>query len=381
MGAEPELVRAVYVQLSATDRVEVARAMIKQLTDEEMRALVWTEDGRRLLYEINRWVANDSLTGDGRAHAVEDGKLRERIGVALTRRDDIQEIITQQLPNVQAERRQSDMFPPRYTAEDVRRLFGRDAYTRLDDWVNIVARGEGSFTQAGDVRGDDDGLSVGIKQWTLYSGNLGRLMQRYRDVAEREGKLNEFYEVFGGRESAERMLQILRDNPRSVRPDTIQSMFAEAGGRAIFQRAQIELAREEVSRDLRQVMQNHPYLRDGQLSAQSVATSLIVNNIGPARLGRVHKQTINELYAELLRQNATVRKQVQGRAVTDALKREIVVANIAEQEFNDRLVRVAPRVLYTSLRNYRTNARGLENRLRHAISLYSPDEHVRADGQ
>ena len=111
VGAEPELVRAVYVQLSATDRVEVARAMIKQLTDEEMRALVWTEDGRRLLYEINRWVATNALTGDGLAHAAEDRRLRERIGVALTRRDDIQEIITQQLPNVQAERRQSDMFP------------------------------------------------------------------------------------------------------------------------------------------------------------------------------------------------------------------------------------------------------------------------------
>ncbi|WP_337124935.1 hypothetical protein, partial [Staphylococcus aureus] len=32
VGAEPGLVRAVYVQLSETDRVEVARAMIKQLT-------------------------------------------------------------------------------------------------------------------------------------------------------------------------------------------------------------------------------------------------------------------------------------------------------------------------------------------------------------
>ncbi|MFX9246866.1 hypothetical protein ABTN73_20590, partial [Acinetobacter baumannii] len=63
VGAEPGLVRAVYEQLSATDQVEVARAMMKRLSDDELRALVWTQDGRRLLYEINRWVATNALTG------------------------------------------------------------------------------------------------------------------------------------------------------------------------------------------------------------------------------------------------------------------------------------------------------------------------------
>ena len=89
VGAEPGLVRAVYEQLSATDQVEVARAMMKRLSDDELRALVWTQDGRRLLYEINRWVATNALTGDGQAHAAEDRRLRERIGVALTRTDDV----------------------------------------------------------------------------------------------------------------------------------------------------------------------------------------------------------------------------------------------------------------------------------------------------
>ncbi|WP_268072925.1 hypothetical protein, partial [Acinetobacter baumannii] len=89
VGAEPGLVRAVYEQLSATDQVEVARAMMKRLSDDELRALVWTQGGRRLLYGIDRGVGTNALTGDGRAHAAEDRRLRERIGVALTRTDDV----------------------------------------------------------------------------------------------------------------------------------------------------------------------------------------------------------------------------------------------------------------------------------------------------
>ena len=55
--------------------------------------------------------------------------------------------------------------PPRYTADDLKRLYGKDAYTKLDDWVKIIASGEGSFGTGVGV-GARAGLSVGIFQWT-----------------------------------------------------------------------------------------------------------------------------------------------------------------------------------------------------------------------
>lgn len=91
---QAELVRAVYAQLGTSDRVQVARAMVRSMSDDQLRAMVWNEDGRALLHDLNRWVANNSLTGDGRSHAAEDRRLRERIGFALTRTDDITFVTT-----------------------------------------------------------------------------------------------------------------------------------------------------------------------------------------------------------------------------------------------------------------------------------------------
>ncbi len=72
VGERPELVRAVYAQLGAGDRVQVARTMVAGLSDDRLRDMVWSEDGRALLHDINRWVANNSLTGDGRSHTQTD---------------------------------------------------------------------------------------------------------------------------------------------------------------------------------------------------------------------------------------------------------------------------------------------------------------------
>ncbi len=381
VGERTELVRAVYVQLSPGNKVEVARAMVGAMSDDKLRDVRWSEGGLELLHDINRWVANNSLTGDGQANVAGDRRLRERIGVALTRRDDITEITTRQVQGAQPERGRGaqQIYPPRYTAEDVRRLFGQNSsYTRLDDWVNIVARGEGSFTDAAILR-DRAGLSVGIRQWTQNSGRLGELMQRYRDVAEREDRLAEFHQVFGGRENAEQLLSTLRDNPARVRPADIQVVFREAGRRDVFQRAQIEKAREEMPDEMRGIAQDHPYSRDGAVSSQSMATSLIVHNIGPQRRDNVYRQTISGLYDELMQQRPNLSEQVRGRQVTDDMKREIVTANVSEQEFNNRLASVAPRVLYTTPANYRAHARGLEIRLRQAIDMFPPEERVNPD--
>ena len=376
-GERPELARAVYAQLSASDRVQVARAMVGAMSDDGLRGMFWSEDGRALLYDINRWVANNELTGDWRSNAQTDRALRERIGVALRRTDDVTMVTTppQTAPTGRRQNTQQ-LYPPRYKADDIRRLYGQNgSYTRLDDWVNVVARGEGAFNEAAILR-DGAGLSVGIGQWTQNSRRLGELMQRYRDVAERDGRLDEFHQVFGGRENAENLLQTLRTNPRGITSASIQSMFAEAGRRDVFQRAQIELAREEVATSVREIAQDHPYSREGTVSAQSMATALIVNNIGPHRRGRVYQQTINELYDELASRNPSISEQTRGRQATDEFKRQIVTANVSEQEFNNRLVSVAPRVLYTTPSNYRAHHRGLENRLRQAVDLFPANERV-----
>ncbi len=185
--------------------------------------------------------------------------------------------------------------------------------------------------------------------------------------------------MFGGRENAEQLLSTLRDNPARVRPADIQVVFREAGRRDVFQRAQIEKAREEMPDEMRGIAQDHPYSRDGAVSSQSMATSLIVHNIGPQRRDNVYRQTISGLYDELMQQRPNLSEQVRGRQVTDDMKREIVTANVSEQEFNNRLASVAPRVLYTTPANYRAHARGLEIRLRQAIDMFPPEERVNPD--
>lgn len=406
VGGRPELVREVFRQLGSSDRVQVARVMVGTLSDDQLRDIVWDGDGLALLYDINRWVANNELTGDGQANAVEDRRLRERIGVALTRRDDIREITTQQLANTQAVRGRNaqEVYPPRYTAEDVRRLFGRDGYARLDDWVNRIARGEGGFATAGDV-GDGNKLSVGIFQWTQTTGRLGDLMQKYKEVAEREGRLNEFYEVFGGRDRAEQLLQTLNDRATAgnIAPSSIQSMFAEAGRRDVFQRAQVELARDEARLYIRTVAPYLPYTAaDGSVSGRMLAGALIVKNIGgapdsPAFVRRAMERTISELYMEVARNNPAVDRQLQERlaavrqettglsasrrqealeAATKDFKKAIVEANVTEEHFLERLTIVAPRVLYTTQWKYDRYHRGVENRIRETINSVDRRERV-----
>lgn len=378
---QPALVRAVLQQLEAGNLVtgasngqRVARVMTSRLTDEQMVTLAGTTQGRALLKTAQAALANDAtvFTTDKLITGAADRKLTARIDSSIKRAD---ELASAQKAIGTRRQNSADMFPPRYTADDVKLIFGQDAYTRLDDWVNTVARGEGSFTDAAILR-DSGGLSVGLKQWTQNSGRLSELMQRYRDVALRENRLGEFHQAFGGRDNAERLLQTLRTNPQSIKSRDIQSLFAEAGRKTIFQRAQIEMAREEVAVYVREIARDHPYSQNGTVSAQSMATSLIVRNIGPNRRDNVYRATINDLYSELVSRNASVREQLNGRQTTDDVKREIVTANVSEQTFNECLAKVAPRILYTSPANYRSHATGLENRLRSAINLFPPDERV-----
>ena len=118
----------------------------------------------------------------------------------------------------------------KYTPADIKRLFGdSSSYGEADYWVNVIAFREGKLSDAADV-GDRAGLSVGIFQWTQKSGRLGELMQKYKDVAANDGKLEEFYKVFGGKEKAENLLAKL-NNPSqagSVPLSEIKPLFTEA---------------------------------------------------------------------------------------------------------------------------------------------------------
>lgn len=265
--------------------------------------------------------------------------------------------------------------PPAYTEADVHRLFGENAqFTARDTWVNVITRREGTFSDSRDLS-DGGGLSVGIFQWTQNSGNLGALMQKYHDVAEAEGKLDEFNRVFGGERNANRLLQVLRDSPGNISSASIRGMFAEAGRRDLFKKAQIEKAREDLPDRLRGIADGHPYAQNGTISAQSLAAILVTRNIGPNLTQRVYKQTISELYADLIRQNPQARADVQGKAVTDDLKQEIVTRYVSEADFNQRLITAAPRALYGRA-NYQRFHTGVENRLRNVINLFQPDERV-----
>lgn len=389
----PELARAVYAQLSESNKVEVAREMVKRLSDDELRQIVWTEDGRKLLYDINRWVANNSLTGDGRAHEAEDRRLRERIGVALTRTDDVTIGTTQQIATAKPTQGGKQTTGARYTVEDLKRLYGKDAVMQpIDEWVNIVARGEGRFETSGDV-GDQVGLSVGILQWQQQSGRLGELMQRYKDVATREGRTEEFYATFGGKEKAETLLNTLNgSNPMSVSAASIKPLFAKAGGVDMFQRAQIEAAREEVGGYIRLIAPLLPYRSaDGTVSGRVLAAGLIVKNIGGGRnnprfVTKAINRTISSLYDEVARMNPAINNQLRERLagvkpnevnkVTAAFKREIVEQNVSEQKFLERLPENATRTLYSPAK-YEKYHRGVENRIREAINLVNQEKRVK----
>jgi hypothetical protein len=110
-----------------------------------------------------------------------------------------------------------------------------------------------------------------------------------------------------------------------------------------------------------------------------MAASLAANNVGPDLLGSVYKKTVDALYQDLKQNNPEVAKQVAGQKETDALKQQIVVANVPEKDFNEKLITTAPKALYTSKDIYDTYHRGLENRLRGIIGLYPPEARVDPD--
>lgn len=271
--------------------------------------------------------------------------------------------------------------PRRYTPDDLKRLTGQDGgYTKLDGWVNTVAQGEGRFEDAA-ILEDKAGLSVGLLQWTQSGGELGKLMQDYHKTAEREGRLEEFHEAFGGKEKAEELLQTLASKSdatrMSLRPEDLRSLFAEAGKIDMFQRAQIEKARTDIRKRMDQAFDQHPYVQaDGSLSAQSMAISTIVANIGPRLLGSACKRTVDELYTGLRQQNPDIEKPLGGKAATDEFKRQAVLANVSEAAFDEHLAGLAPEVLYKRQATYDANHKGLERRLRAARRHFKPEERV-----
>jgi LysM repeat protein len=267
-----------------------------------------------------------------------------------------------------------------YTPRELDRLTGRpDSYTPLDDWVNVTARREGTFTDAKDV-GDGAGLSAGIKQWQQRAGTLGKLMQTYRDVAAREGKLDDFHRTFGGKENAEQLLQMLNNKSEATRmsvdPASIAPMFAEAAKLDVFKLAQIEQARAETRQSMQAVLSHHPYAKDGAVSAQSMAQSLAIHNIGPRLLGKTYRTTIDAVFEELKSKNPEIGKRFASQEATADQKREVVAANVSEREFNEKLVSVAPKVLYNAA-NYEKFHKGLEIRLRKNLDSFPPDQTVR----
>jgi hypothetical protein len=212
---------------------------------------------------------------------------------------------------------------------------------------------------------------VGIKQWTRNSGRLGTLLQGYKDAAEKAGRLDEFYKDFGGKENAEALLKNLKSNPSAVSDAAIKPLFQAAGAKDVYQRAQVELARREIGRELQPIQQNHPYASDKGITKQSVATSLIAYNIGPNLLPKVYQKTVDSLYADLVKANPQLAPQ--GGAPSDEFKRQFVVKNVSEADFNTRLATVAPTALYSGA-NYKAHAQGLTNRINEAIRLYPADE-------
>lgn len=148
VAARPELARAVYSQLSNDNKVQVARAMIGALSDDELRSMVWAENGRGLLHDLNRWVANNSLTGEGRSHAATDLRLRERIGVALTRTDDITMV---------APPPSSASKPERISQEGIELLTRFEGFRSLpyNDTANNATIGYGHLLHMGPVNDAD----------------------------------------------------------------------------------------------------------------------------------------------------------------------------------------------------------------------------------
>jgi hypothetical protein len=386
LAQRPELVREVFNQLDGQTRAEVGRGMAGSLNDQQLVALARTAGGKDLLQKIGKSLADNSAPSL-QLFGQTGQQVRQRITTALAA------AAVQEQPRGGA----------RYTAADLKLLYGQDVYGDIDDWVNNIARGEGGFATSGDV-GDGAGLSVGIMQWTQQSGRLGELMQKYKEVAERDGKLEEFYQVFGGKEQAEDLLAKLNgSNPSGVALATIKPLFAEAGRRDVFKKAQVEAAREEARGYVNLVAPYLPYGgADGKVSGRMLAAGLVVKNIGgakddPSFVRRAMNRATAELYDEVAAQKPDFNRQLQERlatvreqnkelkpkelqAVLDRetahFKRQVVEQNVTEQRFLDKVVDVGPRILYTTPWKYTKYHTGVENRIREAINSVDANKRV-----
>lgn len=371
----------------------------------------------------------------------------------------------------------------KYSSSDLTQLYEKGdpkgTYTSKDDLVNYIAEGEGSFNSVEDLN-DGGGLSVGILQWTQNSKRLGELTSKYKEVAtqaadkkaaqevkkeevagkklspeqqekrkaELSDEYNEFYSSFGGKQAANQLLSTLQNSPTSISSSSIAKKFEQAGNKPVFQRAQRELALSAVEKYLPNIASASPYAKDGNLSKQTIALSLAINNIGPAALPKLNNKVISEKYTELAsknpkieeginkklnslslpelretyskivssnpKQKAEIEKQLtqfksnydkthptknlspeklekakQERqtaieqkesqlklpAIKEELKRESVVQNVSEEEYNSRLIELAPSTLYGPA-NEKKFANGLNNRLTRLADSASSQEQV-----
>lgn len=370
----------------------------------------------------------------------------------------------------------------KYTSTDLTKIYDKGdpkgAYTTKDVLVNYIAEGEGGFNSAETLQ-DGGGLSVGILQWTQNSTRLSELTGKYKEVATQEadkkaaqqvkeeissGKLkpelaekrkaelsdkyNEFYNTFGGKTEANKLLDTLKNNATSISPSSITKKFEQAGNKPIFQKAQRELALSTVEQYLPNIISSSPYAKDGNLSKQTIAVSLAINNIGAGGLAKLNNKVVKEKYTELVSKNPKVEEDINKKlntlsllqiretyskaissnpklkdevekqltqfkfnydkahptkgfspeklekakqerqlaieqkeaqlklpTIKEELKRDAVVQNVTEEEFNKRLIELAPSTLYSPA-NQRRYTKGLNNRLTRLADSASSQEQV-----
>lgn len=336
----------------------------------------------------------ESLNGsDNRTNGINSASSPQTLSDLLAINFVTEQFISQMFSSVQAGQNEFPKVPEaKYTPADVTRLFGKDSsYGEIDYWVNVISFREGSLSDAADI-GDGAGLSVGIFQWTQKSGRLGELMQKYKDVAVGDGKIEEFNQVFGGQEKAEKLLTKLvnKNTAASVSLSEIKPLFAEAAQHDVFKKAQIEMARAEAPAYIKLVAPLLPYSEaDGKVSAKMLAAALVIKNIGGAKddprfVRKVMQMTINEMYDEAAKSNPDIKQQLNDRlaqikeqnktlnpvklkaamdAATATFKKETVEKNISQADFIARVVTNAPKALYTTPWKYEKYHRGVEIRI------------------
>lgn len=320
-------------------------------------------------------------------------KLFDRQNYGIYLRSQIESLWTEQTQNGAAQSKFPKVPEAKYTPADIKRLFGDgSSYGEVDYWVNVISFHEGKLSDAADI-GDKAGLSVGIFQWTQKSGRLGELMQHYKDAAARDGKLEEFYQVFGGREKAENLLAKLKNKGQagSVPLSEIKPLFAEAAKHDIFKKAQIEAARAEAPGYIKLVAPYLPYSEaDGKVSAKMLAAALVIKNIGgakddPSFVRKVMQRTTNEMFDAFANRNPEIKQQLNDRLAqvkeqnkslspnklkatldeaTAVFKRETVERNVPQEKFIERVVTNAPKALFTTPWKYREYHHGVEIRIK-----------------